>query len=72
MKIPLPGGGFVEPDDGRRDTAFHKRIVRTERLAQFRNGHMIDLECGHRVMTFGNLEHAGGVLLCSQCKAAAT
>lgn len=68
MKIPLGRGAYLEPDDGPRDTWAHKRIVAVDRIPNTRNGHMLDLECGHRVMSFGNLTHAGGVVLCDQCR----
>ena len=29
---------------------------------------MLTLECGHRVMTFGRLEHMRAVVLCTQCR----
>jgi len=61
----------MESDDGPRDTFFHKRIVRTASIPNTRSGNYVDLECGHRAMTFGNLDEAGGVVLCSQCRDAA-
>jgi hypothetical protein len=53
---------------GARDTAFHKRITGTTPIPDTRNGHMLDLECGHRVMTFGSLDHAQERVLCTQCR----
>jgi hypothetical protein len=68
MKIDLGHGAYLEPDDGPRDSAFHKRILRTTPVANTRTGNWVDLECGHRVMSFGNLAYAHGVLLCERCK----
>jgi len=68
MKIPLGGGAYLQPDDGPRDTRFHKRIVEVEPMPDTRNGNIIRLECGHIAMTFGKLEHAEGVVLCSHCQ----
>jgi hypothetical protein len=68
MKINLGHGAYLEPDEGPRDTLFHKRIVKVERIANTRVGNWCVLECGHRAMTFGDLTHCGGVLLCMQCR----
>ena len=68
MKIDLGGGRFIEPDEGERNTRFHMRIVSTERIPHTRCGHYARLECGHRVMMFGNVELAGGVALCVVCR----
>ena len=68
MKIWLDSGGsFIEPDEGPRGK-FHKRIVRVERIPNARNAHNVTLECGHGVQTFGDLSHAGGVVLCTKCR----
>lgn len=72
MKIGLDSGGsYLEPDDGPRDTRFHKRIVRVEKIhnPQFKSEwHNVTLECGHGVTVIGKLEHAGGVALCTKCR----
>jgi hypothetical protein len=69
MKIALDsGGGYLEPDEGPRDTRFHKRIVRVEVIQGMRAGHQLMLECGHGVMAIGNLAHAEGVVLCTKCR----
>jgi hypothetical protein len=69
MKIALDSGGsYLEPDEGPRNTRFHKKIVRIERIANTRAGHTVTLECGHGVSTFGNLAHAEGVVLCTKCR----
>ena len=71
MKIDLGHGQFLEPDEGPRDTPFHKRIVRTKPIPNTRVGRWCVLECGHVVMTFGTLDalqRAGGVVLCTQCR----
>ena len=69
MKYDLPGGRYMYPDQDPRDTIFHKRVLRAERVPNTRVGHWLDLECGHRVMAFGRLELIGGVVLCDQCLA---
>jgi hypothetical protein len=71
MKIPLGDGSYLEPDEGPRTSRFHKKIVKAAPLPNTQSGNTLDLECGHRVMTFGNLAHAGGVVLCTQCRDAA-
>lgn len=69
MKIALDNGGsYLEPDEGPRDSRFHKRIIATSRMHNTIAGHYCDLECGHRVITFGDLRHAAGVVLCTQCR----
>jgi hypothetical protein len=72
MRFDLGHGAYLEPDEGPRDTPFHKRIVRTMRVANTRMGHWCILECGHRVMTFGDLAHSAGLVLCTQCRDGAT
>jgi hypothetical protein len=54
------------PED--RNTRFHMRIMGTERIQGTRTGNWADLECGHRVMIFGNIEMAGGKALCMECR----
>lgn len=72
MKIAVGNDAYLEPDEGPRDTPFHMRIVRIERIPNTRVGNNVTLECGHGVQTFGNLAHAevGGVvrLLCTKCR----
>jgi hypothetical protein len=68
MKIDLGHGAYLEPDEGPRTTPFHKRIVKAERIPNTRSGNMLTLECGHRSMAFGDLGHAGGVVLCTDCR----
>ena len=68
MKIDLGHGAYMEPDEGPRASPDHKRIVKIERIPNTRSGNTATLECGHRVMTFGNLEHAEGVALCLRCR----
>lgn len=68
MKIDLGHGATLEPDEGPRDSKWHKRILRTKRMPYTRTGHYAELECGHQVMMFGNLEMAGGVVLCERCR----
>lgn len=72
MKIGLDSGGsYLEPDDGPRDTRFHKRILRAEPIdrpgfkSKWTN---LTLECGHGVTAIGNLEHAKGVVFCTKCR----
>jgi hypothetical protein len=69
MKIALDNGGsYLEPDEGPRNSRFHMKIVRVERIANTQSGHNLTLECGHGVQAFGNLRHAGGVVLCTKCR----
>jgi hypothetical protein len=68
MKIAVGSGAYLEPDEGPRDTRFHKRIVRVERIANTRTGLNVTLACGHGVQTFGDLAHAEGVVLCTKCR----
>lgn len=68
MKIPLGGGSYLEPDEAPRNSRYHMRIVRTEPIRGTRSGHNVTLECGHGVTTFGDLDRAGGVLLCTKCR----
>lgn len=68
MKIDLGYGATLEPDEGPRDTPFHKRIVSTQRIPNTQTGRQALLECGHLVMAFGNIEHANGVALCTKCR----
>lgn len=68
MKIPLPGGDYLEPDDGPRDTLFHRRILRAEPIPHTRAANLLHLDCGHTAMAFGDLKLAGGVVLCQVCR----
>ncbi len=68
--IDLGHGHTLEPDKEPRDSPFHKRIIRTTPIPNTRAGHWCDLECGHRVMSFGRLALANGVVLCTQCRGA--
>ena len=68
MKVDFGNGAYLESDDEPRDTVFHKRITRVSPLPNTRSGHMVTLECGHRAMTFGDLDHCGGVVLCTECR----
>ena len=69
MKIALDSGGsYLEPDEGPRNTRYHKRIVRVEKIPNTRAGHNVTLECGHGVQAFGDLKHAEGVVLCTKCR----
>lgn len=72
MKIALDSGGsYLEPDDGPRNTRFHKRIMRAEKIdkpGMKATWTQVTLECGHSVTCIGNLEHAAGVVLCTKCR----
>ena len=68
MKIDLGHGAYLEPDEEPRSSTHHKRIVSAAPIPGTRCGNYANLECGHRVMTFGNLGHADGVVLCTQCR----
>ena len=62
------GGSYLEPDEGPRNSRFHMRIVRLERIPGTRTGHNVTLECGHGVQTFGDLRYSSGVVLCTKCR----
>lgn len=68
MKIYCGAGAYLESDEGNRHTAFHRRILRVERIPNTLVGNWIDLECGHRAQAFGDLRHAAGVVLCTACR----
>ena len=68
MKIDLGHGAYLEPDEEPRNSPFHVRIVKIERIPNTRSGNNLVLECGHRVQSFGNLAHANGVVFCTQCR----
>jgi len=68
MKIWLDAGSYAEPDEGPRNTRHHKRIVSAAPIPGTRSGKTVTLECGHVVRTFGDLAHAGGVVLCTACR----
>ena len=68
MKIPLGGGAYIEPDEGNRNSRFHMRILATKRIPNTLVGHFAQLECGHIVQMYGNLELTGGVALCTACR----
>jgi hypothetical protein len=57
----------VEPDQGPRDTQFHKRIVSVQPIPRTGVGYWCDLECGHVVQILGKLDHLNGVALCTKC-----
>jgi len=67
-RIDLGHGAYLEPDDGPRDSRWHVKIERTQRMPNTRAGHWLYLACGHRSIAFGNLDYAGGVVLCTQCR----
>lgn len=63
MKIALGNGGsYLEPDEGPRDTKFHKRIVRVEPIPGTRAGNDLTLECGHGVQAHGRGRSAAALL----------
>jgi hypothetical protein len=45
---------------------FHKRITAAKLIPGTRTSYYCDLDCGHRVQTFGTV--ADGVLLCTECR----
>jgi len=51
-----------------RNTPFHKRILSVEPIPNTKSGHWGKLECGHRVMLFGDYERLDGVALCMHCR----
>jgi hypothetical protein len=68
MKIDFGRGMYLEPDEGPRDSPFHKRITKVIPMPDSRSGNTIHLECGHRAMTFGDLKLTDGVVLCTECR----
>jgi hypothetical protein len=68
MKIPLGGGSYLEPDEGPRNSSFHKRIVAVQAIPGTLKGNWCQLECGHVVQIYGDLKLANGVALCTQCR----
>lgn len=68
MKIDLGGGAYLEPDEEPRESPFHRRIMMIRNIPNTRSGHHLRLECGHEVQTFGDLTHAKGVILCTECR----
>ena len=68
MKIDLGHGATLQPDEEPRGSRFHRKIIETTRIAGTRSGHRLKLECGHVVRAFGNLAHAGGSVLCTECR----
>lgn len=64
-------GFSIEPDMPPRRSPWHRKIKTTIPIPNTKTGHTVVLECGHVVQTFGNLAHAEGVALCTQCRDAA-
>jgi hypothetical protein len=54
------------PDEGPRDSRWHKHIVNIEPIANTCDGNWVLLECGHGITTFGDLAPARGVILCTK------
>jgi len=52
----------MEPSD-------YKRILKVTPLPDTKTGNWLSLECGHSVMSFGNLDYLQGVVLCVKCLA---
>ena len=69
--IDLGHGMTIEPDRPPRRTEFHRKILAVRPIPNTRSGHYIDLNCGHEVISFGDLSHAQGRVLCTVCRAAA-
>jgi hypothetical protein len=68
MKIDFGYGRYLEADAPPRDTPHHKRIVGAFPIENTRTGYRLLLECGHEAVTFGNLAHAEGRVLCMRCR----
>jgi len=69
MKIGVGyGRGYLEPDEGPRNSPYHMRIVHVQKIPNTRAGNSVLLQCGHTVQTFGDLTHAAGVILCTKCR----
>lgn len=58
----------IEPDPDPRNGPFHKRITHVVKIPNTKTGHWLGLECGHKVQSFGSLEHAQGRVLCVECR----
>lgn len=58
----------IEPDLPPRNGPHHKQIVATRPMPKTQTGKYITLECGHILMSFGDLSHTGGRVLCLECK----
>jgi hypothetical protein len=58
----------ITPDVGPRNTIWHRKIVESARLPNTKTGNIVRLDCGHTVMTFGDLSRACGIVLCDQCR----
>lgn len=61
-------GSYLEPDPEPRNSPWHKRILRVEKMPNTKTGNYLTLECGHGVTAFGKLEYADGVVLCTKCR----
>jgi hypothetical protein len=68
MKIAVESGIYLEGDDGPRNTRWHHRIVRVEKIRNTQSGNYVTLECGHTVQAFGDLSQAAGIILCLKCR----
>jgi len=68
MRINI-GGSFIEPDEGPRNTIFHRRIVREEEVVNMPCAKVLLLDCGHRVVAIGRVELCEGRVFCLYCKA---
>jgi hypothetical protein len=57
LKIDFGHGAYLEGSGGKL-TKWHRRPIKVTALANTSSGRVVLLECGHKVMTFGDLEHA--------------
>jgi hypothetical protein len=62
---------IIEPDLPPRNTPAYRRIMKVEPVPNTRASYYCTLECGHVVMTFGDLKHTEGRVLCTECRKAA-
>ena len=66
-KIDLGQGHYIRAIESTRNSPGARRILRAEPVPDTKSGNWLDLDCGHRVMAFGNLDHAKGFIVCEQC-----
>lgn len=62
--------GYLRPDMSPRNSPFHRSIVRIMRVEGTTSGHSLELDCGHKVFSFGDIAQAEGVILCTRCREA--
>lgn len=58
----------ITPDPEPRNSPFHKKIAQIDLIPDRASRRLVILECGHRFLVFGNIDHANGVLFCEECQ----